>query len=134
MNEALELHDSEIDRIVVKDAGVTLHFNHVYVHRSAGTPGVNAGSGWSQMGDVIIKGATIECHVQEMPFVILSGTLEVGDEVLANIIAMPLRHEGKIKLTLESWNDWKIVVQGTEIVASLAGNAEYVEEFSGITT
>jgi hypothetical protein len=46
-NAAVEIHDSTLERIEHEGDDIVAVFS-AYVHRSAGRPGIDAGSGWSQ--------------------------------------------------------------------------------------
>ena len=45
VNKAIEIHDSVLENVVIGSAESVLHFKEVYIHRSAGRPGWDAGSG-----------------------------------------------------------------------------------------
>ena len=57
MNEAIELHDSDLAAVKVAGDAVILCFHPAYIHRSAGKPGIDAGTGWTQDATITISGA-----------------------------------------------------------------------------
>lgn len=128
-NAAVEIHDSTLetvrpsgdDLVVVIDA---------YVHRSAGRPGIDRGTGWSQSLELRFlegkaSGSTVTCPVE-----LLAGRLVLSGEVFQNLISIPLDHRGSSRLELESWNDVRIVLEGEGVTATFVGPPEYIEEFA----
>ena len=72
-NRAIEIHDSTLDAIFVRDGEAVLHFPRVYIHESTGTPGVDAGSGWVQEALLRISDATVTRSFSKFPADLLDG-------------------------------------------------------------
>ena len=75
-NRAIEIHDSTLDRISVRDGDVVLHFAAVYIHQSAGTPGVDAGSCWVQKALLRMGGAVVSGSFSQLPRELLDGQIQ----------------------------------------------------------
>jgi hypothetical protein len=128
-NRAIEIHDSTLGAISLRDGEAVLHFPCVYIHESMGTPGVDAGSGWVQEALLRISGAAVSKSFSKFPADLLDGHIMLGDEVLSNEIPIPLSHKGIVELRLESWNDEVVLITGSRAELELIGDPKYVEEF-----
>ena len=106
-------------------------FSHVYIHQSEGKPGVDAGTGWTQVAIIRIDNALIGSLFTEWPRNLQDGYLKLNGKVSDNMIPIPLDHEGHIELRLEGWNE-VVFVSGTHIRLELIGEAQYVEKFPGM--
>jgi hypothetical protein len=60
MNACFEFHDSVLASIKEEGARCILEFRPAYVHRSEGSPGVDAGDGFWQDLQIVIGGAKIK--------------------------------------------------------------------------
>jgi hypothetical protein len=128
-NAAVEIHDSTLERIERRGDGVVAVIS-AYVHRSAGRPGVDAGTGWSQTLELRFAQGRTNGSLEAIPMELLDGHLDVAGEKFANMIPMPLDRIGSTRLELHSWNDAKIVIEGDRVTGSLIGPARYIEEFA----
>ena len=128
-NRAIEIHDSTLDAISIRDGAAVLHFPCVYIHESIGRPGVDAGSGWVQQALLRISDAAITRSFSTFPADLLDGHIKLGDAVLKNEIPIPLSHKGIVELRLESWNDEAVLITGNSADLELIGEPKYVEEF-----
>ena len=99
------------------------------LHKSAGVPGVDPGTGWVQDIVLVIEGGGIEGQAPEMPCDLSDGDLIVDERTLANVLTLPLDQSGKIMLKLQVMWDGLIGIHGTRIVATLAGEPRYIEDF-----
>jgi hypothetical protein len=128
-NRAIEIHDSTLDAISVRDGAAVVHFPCVYIHESTGTPGVDAGSGWVQEALLRINGAAVTRSFSKLPADLLDGYIKLGDEIHKNEIPIPLSHKGIVELHLESWNDEVVLITGSSAELELIGEPKYVENF-----
>jgi hypothetical protein len=128
-NRAIEIHDSTLDAISVRDGEAVLHFPCVYIHESMETPGLDAGSGWVQQARLRISDAVVTKSFSTFPADLLDGHITLGDTVLNNEIPIPLVHKGNVELRLESWNDEMVLITGSSAELELIGEPKYVEEF-----
>ncbi len=128
-NRAIEIHDSTLDGVSVRDRQAVLSFSSVYIHESAGKPGVDAGSGWVQEAQLRIGDAIVERSFSKFPAELLSGHTKLGSAILDNEIPIPLSHKGIVELRLESWNDEVVLINGNSADLELIGEPQYIEEF-----
>jgi len=127
-NRAIEIHDSTLESISVRNGDATLHFSSVYIHQSAGKPGVDAGTGWVQKAALRIRQGIIKGLLSELPCNLLDGQLKLGILLLNNEIPIPLNYTGDVELRLE-YRGEIVVVTGASAELDLIGDPEYVEEF-----
>jgi hypothetical protein len=133
MNSAIEIHDSSLTSIAKLRDLLELRF-HAYIHTSEGTPGVDAGTGWTQDVMLVFDSGTLEGSITEWPAVLYDGTLEIDGEASENTMPIPLDREGNIQLTLKrSFIAVPIVVRGNHVRLELQGAPIYLEKFSGST-
>jgi len=130
MNSAIEIHDS---MLTSKNArGNLLEVCLVaYIHKSEGTPGRDAGTGWRQEAALTFANGTLEGKIAEYPAHLSDGTLVIDGESLKNQIPIPLSRRGNTELMLEIINNDPVVIRGSEVHLELRGAATYVEEFPG---
>ena len=129
-NRAIEIHDSTLDAISVRDGEAMLHFHRIYIHESEGTPGVDAGSGWVQEARLRIGDAVVTKSFSKFPAnLLLGGQITLGNAVLTNMIPIPLNCKEFVELRLESWNDEAVLITGSSAELELIGEPTCVEEF-----
>ncbi|MBZ5645346.1 MAG: hypothetical protein LAO19_21510 [Acidobacteriia bacterium] len=128
-NRSIEIHDSVLQAISFHHREAVLDFSSVYIHESAGTPGVDPGSGWVQKALLRISDASLKRSFPEFPADLLHGQIMLSDSILVNTIPIPLRHEGIVELKLETWNNEVVLISGSRVKLELIGEPEYVEEF-----
>ena len=131
MNREIEIHDSVLDSVCMEGSHAAVCFSHVYIHQSEGKPGVDAGTGWTQVAIIRIEDAVIGSSFTEWPRDLSDGYLKVDGEVFDNSIQIPLDQGGNVELRLEGWNE-VVLVSGTHITLELLGEAQYVEKFPGM--
>ena len=128
-NRAIEIHDSTLEVISVRDGAAVLHFPCVYIHESEGAPGVDAGTGWVQPALLRISDAIVARSFSKFPADLLDGHIKLGDTVQRNEIPIPLNYKGIVELRLESWDDEVVLITGSSAQLELIGEPKYVEEF-----
>jgi hypothetical protein len=128
-NRAIEIHDSQLASISIQAGEALLSFSKVYIHESAGRPGVDEGSGWVQEALLRIGDAAVKRSFSKFPADLLDGDITLGESVLKNEIPIPLSHNGTVELRLESWNDEVVLISGGRAQLELVGEPKYIEEF-----
>jgi hypothetical protein len=129
-NRAIEIHDSVVDALSLDNGDAVLHFSHLYIHESEGVPGIDAGTGWSQEGNLTISNAVVEGSFSEWPADLHKGQIAVDGTVYENEIPISLNVVGRIELRLQSWSD-VILIIGKGAKLELVGEATYLEEVRG---
>ena len=128
LSSALELHDTTVGRLAMEDGRVILHLESAYIHKSEGIPGVDAGSGWSQPLDIVFEEGSLIGSIPELPEDISSGRLQIGEEILRNMIPLPFSYKGKTLMTINFvWGE--VVIKGSGVSISEVSEASYVENF-----
>jgi hypothetical protein len=127
-NRAIEIHDSAIDRISTSAGDAVIHFASVYIHQSAGRPGIDAGTGWIKNARLKIVSAAVEGSFSSTPRKLTDGHIKIDGTVFKNEIPIPLRHAGDVGLRLESWSE-VVVIRGGSAEFDLVGEPECIEEF-----
>jgi len=130
-NRIIEIHDSVLEKISLSQGKAELHFSSVYIHRSEGRPGIDAGSGWVQRAILRIDGAELRGTFPEFPVDLANGQIKLGEHCTENEIPIPLCYKGTFELRLEpKWQSQEVMTftgRGAEL--ELIGEPEYVEEF-----
>lgn len=128
MNREIEIHDSILDSLSLRDGLVVLHFSSVYIHESEGVPGVDAGSGWVQEAYLKIGSAVVVGSFSELPRDLEHGYIKLGITLSDNMIRVPLDRQGAVELRLGGRGE-VISITGISAKLELVGEATYVEEF-----
>ena len=131
MNRMVELHDSTLAGITPDGPDLILSLAPAYVHRSAGRPGIDRGSGWLQDIDLVISGAVVESLPTEFPVNLSDGSFSVGEVRFDNAIPLPLAVTGAVSLVAVTFGGELLAVHGTGARAVMRGELGYLEEFPG---
>ena len=130
-NRAIEIHDSVLESVSLSQGEAQLHFSSVYIHKSEGVPGIDAGNGWVQKAILRIYDVQVKGAFSEFPVDLTTGQIQMGENILDNEIPVPLRHKGTFELRLQAMWQGQVVVSftGSGAELQLLGEPEYVEEF-----
>jgi len=130
---AIEIYDSTLTSVVNEGQRVTVDLQPAYIHRSTGMPGVDPGGGWAQDVILVVEKGTIAGDVTELPCDLWEGSLQVGNETIANIIPLPLDYRGEVELTLVTQTESRVIIRGSAISATPIGEPKFIEEFPGVS-
>jgi hypothetical protein len=133
MNEAIELHDSELIAVSSMGDSIELSFCPAYIHRSEGRPGIDVGTGWIQGVTLTIRGASGFSPVA-LPATVSTGWLRIGGDLHRNVIPTTGAFEGPIEFSAvvfakEFTIKGDIMIRGTHLSIALQGEPSYVEDF-----
>lgn len=129
MNSEIELHDSTLASITPDGHDLILCLAPAYVHRSAGRPGIDQGSGWLQDIDLVISEAVVESLPTEFPVDLSEGSFSVGEVRCDNSIPLPLAVSGAVSLVAVTCRGELLAVRGTGASTVTRGELRYLEEF-----
>ena len=130
LGTSIELHDSVIGSIALAEGAAYVAFRPAYIHRSAGEPGVDAGSGFIQELMLEFPSARIDGDIGDLPAAIFSGEFHVESRMFPNTISLPCKIEGAVSLVLFlSPDNRKIAISGCGVKARVDGEAVYIDEF-----
>jgi len=102
MNSALELHDSKV--VTIRMSGGALHvvFESAYVHRSAGQPGTDAGSGYAQPAEMVFSDAQYSESAGPCTGAISDGEISTEGAKFENVVPLPFSASGTCRPQLRS--------------------------------
>lgn len=129
MNEAVELHDSEIRCIRREGHDVILELS-LYLLVSQGRPGMDRGTGWEQDAELIISDARIQQTPDSDYMWILDGRVEVGSDTFDNLLPLPFDHSGPVTVRLNG-AEGSFVASGRHAKVVLKGLRRFIEEYGG---
>jgi hypothetical protein len=126
VHRAVELHDTKV-LSCRQEGGSLLMRLDAYVHQSTGEPGVDQGTGWSQQVDLIVANVTVAALPAKPDSVSISeGTLSIDGQSLS-LLPLPLKKAGRICLRLLGDDGSELVVDGTAVQLSPAGDPTFIE-------
>lgn len=129
MTSALELYDSRISHIDESNGIIQVHFSHAYIHKSSGSPGKSAGTGWSQEAMLTLFEVSALPELPPLPNTIADGFLEVGG-IRHELIPLPFKRKVAARLFLVFVDGTQIEIVGNMPVIELKGSAIFLEDFS----
>ena len=131
MNQAIELHDSVLMRVV--QSGTTVRIDlRAMVHESSDEPGAGASEVWVQQAEIVMMGVLSHLAVPDTEQRICDGALTIGNRVEDNLIPLPAYHNDHVELALELADGSTLSVAGTTIRIELGSSRKYLEKFSGM--
>ncbi len=130
LNTAIELHDSVLSRLERRGTQLIVTLT-AYVHRSAGRPGIDGGSGWTQTARLILRAGSAHGDIAGLPFEISDGHIESAAGVERNVIPVPWPHGGAAELHLLGMRGERALLIGQALTIQWVSAAVYVEEFRG---
>ena len=128
MNKAIEFHDSELVAVSFNGRDALISLSPVYIHVSAGTPGVDSGSVWLQSATLTIATASIS-SVAPLPASVANGSLRVRDQLHENCIPASGTFEGPVVLHLIFDSLESLTVRGEHLTIELNGEPFHIEDF-----
>jgi hypothetical protein len=128
---AIELHDSEVATIQLDGATLTICFTPACLHRSAGMPGVDSGTCWTQDAVMVLRGAQLWGDQPELPCTLSGGFAVLGEECYENLIPMEMAQSDAVKvhLTFDDGSEIHATADGFEL--HLVGSASYQQDYPG---
>ena len=122
------MHDSRVNHIDLVDGVASVHFSHAYIHKSAGQPGLDRGTGWSQEALLILSEVESFASMPLLPNMISEGFLEV-DGIKHQLIPLPFRRKVGARLSLVFVDGTELEIVGKKPFIELRGAPIYIEEF-----
>ncbi len=118
---SIELHDSRIAHITALQDDLCISLRPAYIN--------NLGKGWVQDADIIVRSATLEGDISELPALVADGTARTKKGPYHNLLMLPLNDDGPVSLQLELETGNTLTIMGNAMLISLYGDAKYVENF-----
>jgi hypothetical protein len=127
MRSAFELHDSRVSHIELVDEVATIYFSHAYIHKSRGTPGKDAGTGWSQELQLVMWSASASRQLPPRSNTVSEGFLEVGG-IRHELIPLPFKRKVGARLYLLFVDGVEAEIVGDKPLINLLGTPIYLED------
>jgi hypothetical protein len=124
----MELHDSRVSHIDVSGGVASVHFSHAYIHKSAGAPGTDSGTGWSREARLVFSEVQSFGSMPSLPNTICEGFLEVGG-IKHHLIPLPFRRKVAATLSLVFVDGTELEIVGDKPFIELHGAPIYLEDF-----
>ena len=121
---ALELHDTRVLGLRWRETTLVLELD-AYVHESAGVPGIDSGTGWSQRVEVAVLNATLEQECP-LPLWITDGLLRLGTSELG-LVPLPLVSGERVSAEFRG-AEGVLRFSGEGLEVSSRGDAVFVED------
>lgn len=118
---SIELHDSQLAAVQVRQGMLTLELRPAYVHKD--------GKGWTQDADIELPDAVALTPDSTLPVPISDGTLTTSKGPYHNLLMLPLADLGPVKMNLELQNGDELVFLATSVQIRMLGTPEFVENF-----
>lgn len=131
MNSAIELHDSKIEAMRILGGDLHLVFCSAYVHRSAGRPGIDAGSGHVEPAEMVFAGASFSKSGGTCIGVVSDGSLSVENDKFENVIPLPLGLSGRVSAAIAFSSGSVLAVTATGVCYRTTGPARFLEAYEG---
>ena len=122
------MSDSRVSHVELSGDVVSVHFSHAYIHKSAGTPGRDRGTGWSQEARLIMSEVAEFGSLPPFPNTISEGFLEVGG-IQHRLIPLPFKRKVGARLALSFVDGTRLELVGNRPYVELSGTPIYLEEF-----
>ena len=130
MNAAIDLHDSEVQSIELRNGDLRVVLSAAYVHRSSGRPGIDPGTGWLQTAELLFRG--VEAPVETMQFSgrVSDGSVSVAGETLS-LLPIPLSAAGEVTASFAGANGQVLSFAAASVQCSVYGEPRFVENYPG---
>ena len=112
-------------------SGDALHviFESAYVHRSAGQPGIDAGSGYAQPVEMVFSEAEYSESEGPCTGAVSDGVIATEGARFENVVPLPFSALGHVSATIAFVSGGLLKVTGTGVSCVATGPARFVETF-----
>jgi hypothetical protein len=125
----LELHDSQVAGITRRGAFVCVDFVPGYFHWSAGQPGRDPGTGWTQEATLWFSEPEITGAIPDLPCEAQDGELRAGADIYPNSIPVPFDTPERVELLMVFSPEQRVSVVGSGGWLELLGDPKFVDDF-----
>lgn len=130
MNAALEFHDSDVEAIVGSGDCLLVVFSGAYVHRSAGRPGIDAGTGYVQPAELIFSGTLWSAPSSDCSGAISDGSLVVNGTSMS-LVPLPFSASGQVLVNLTFTSGATFTASASAVSCTCTGEPRFVEVYEG---
>jgi hypothetical protein len=129
VNEAIELHDSELAAVSFRDGCAIVSFRPAYIHHSQGVPGSDPGSGWLQNATLTFSDASPAPSPSQLPATVSDGSLRIGDALHTNVIPASGAFDGAIELSITLSTAETFAIRAQHLTIQLQGERRFIDNF-----
>jgi len=130
MNAAIELHDSEVVAVERADDAVVVRLV-AYVHRSAGRPGFDSGTVWSQPVELVFSSGVIVEQPRAFPWEMDGGGVSGGVE-FDGLVPLPASVRSPVRFTACGVYGESLEVRAAGLAVVATADGSLIETFPGI--
>jgi hypothetical protein len=128
MTSALEFHDSTVVKLTVNGKEAIIELAPGYVHQWERQGDDWLGTGWSKPVQIRVASAHVTSPAPTVPADVSDGSLTVGSLVHSNLVPLPFRAEGHVRLHLLFGTSDALEVTGTGVSLDVTGEGAFVED------
>jgi hypothetical protein len=129
VNHSIEFHDSTVHAVRLEGANAVIEMT-VYVHSSAGQPGVDAGTGWYQPAEMVMAEAVLGQNAPAVPLDLDDGMVTVDEGQFESVVPLPFDRAGRVSLVLQGVGG-SLRATGSRLHIVLKGSRGKTETFPG---
>ena len=123
----MELCNSRVSQVTLDADRVYVYFSVVYVHKSKGRPGRDAGSVWTQEAELTMDSAILSTPSPVLPNAIAEGFLEVGG-VKHELLPLPFKRRSEAKLCVRFTDGTEFEIAGCRPLLEMLGTPTLIDE------
>lgn len=127
MTEWLEFHDSTLTAVLGSEAHVEVLLD-AYIHRWEHSPGGWKGTGWGQRVRIVVSRPTVLPATPLLPLDISDGRLQHDTVTYDNVVRLPFRAAGTIRLWLQLSTADVVEVTGSAVHIDGTEPARFIED------
>ncbi len=124
MDEAVELHGSEVAATELVDQAIHIEFSRVYIR--------SAGCGWTQAARIRVEHGEVLREPADYPRTVLACSLKSDYEQFDNCVPLPFSRPGRFTIRIVFANSVQLRVVGHNPMIELVGDKSTPEQLSAI--
>jgi hypothetical protein len=130
MNSAIEFHDSDVQSVTLDRQTLLVQFSPAYIHRSSGTPGIDAGEGHAQDAQLIFGNVDISTIPLGCSGRLSDGRVEI-DEQTFSLIPLPSSFDGAVRAEFTFSNGVSLTFRARSVAFRSVGESRLIDHFPG---
>jgi hypothetical protein len=129
IKSALEFHDSEVVAVQMEENELHVVLEPAYIHRSAGRPGIDSGSGFLQSAEIVFTDAKFSEKEGPCSGPIEEGIVTVAGKRYNDMLPLPFTAVGAVSAEFTFESGSVLSINGAGINCFSKGQARFVEEY-----
>jgi hypothetical protein len=131
MNSALEFHDSDVAEVRMTGGSLHIVFESAYVHRSRGSPGTDAGSGYAQPAEMVFSEAHYSGSEGGCVGAISDGVISTEVAKFNNLVPLPFSVLGPVTAKITFVSGAVLEIKASAVSCVPTGAASFIEAYDG---